>query len=601
MAESSNKHLSELVKVLPGNPGIYQFFDSGGTIIYIGKAKNLKKRVASYFKKDQSFSGKISVMVKKITDIQHIVVDTEIDALLLENNLIKKYQPRYNVMLKDDKTFPWICIKNERFPRIFSTRNIIHDGSEYFGPYASGKMMHTVLELIRSLYPLRNCKHSLSKKNVDGGKFKVCLEYHIGNCLGPCVAKQTEEDYNESIREIREIIKGNISTIIRELKKMMMHHAAAFEFERAQIIKEKLASLENYKSKSTVVNPKINNVDVYSIITDEKFGYVNFLRVVNGAIVQAHTIELKKKLDESDSALLVLAIADLRQRFGDSSRELILPFRPEQDFPDIKITIPRKGDKKQLLDLSERNAKYYKLEKHKKLDLTDPERHSRRILETMKSDLRMKEQPVHIECFDNSNLQGDYPVAAMVCFKNAKPAKKEYRHYNIKTVEGPDDFASMEEIIYRRYHRLLNEKKDLPQLIVIDGGKGQLSSALKSLEKLNLRGKITIIGIAKRLEEIYYPGDTLPMFLDKTSETLRVIRHLRDEAHRFSITHHRKRMEKGTIRSELTDIEGIGFNTAQKLLWKFKSVKKIKEATEEELKEVIGNAKGLIVYQHFHK
>jgi excinuclease ABC subunit C len=601
MAESSNKHLSELVKVLPGNPGIYQFFDSGGTIIYIGKAKNLKKRVASYFKKDQSFSGKISVMVKKITDIQHMVVDTEIDALLLENNLIKKYQPRYNVLLKDDKTFPWICIKNERFPRIFSTRNIINDGSEYFGPYASGKMMHTVLELIRSLYPLRNCKHNLSKKNVENGKFKVCLEYHIGNCLGPCVAKQTEEDYNESIREIREIIKGNISTIIRELKKMMMHHAAAFEFERAQIIKEKLASLENYKSKSTVVNPKINNVDVYSIITDEKFGYVNFLRVVNGAIVQAHTIELKKKLDESDSALLVLAIADLRQRFGDSSRELILPLRPEQDFPDIKITIPRKGDKKQLLDLSERNAKYYKLEKHKKLDLTDPERHSRRILETMKSDLRMKEQPVHIECFDNSNLQGDYPVAAMVCFKNAKPAKKEYRHYNIKTVEGPDDFASMEEIIYRRYHRLLNEKKDLPQLIVIDGGKGQLSSALKSLEKLNLRGKITIIGIAKRLEEIYYPGDTLPMFLDKTSETLRVIRHLRDEAHRFSITHHRKRMEKGTIRSELTDIEGIGFNTAQKLLWKFKSVKKIKEATEEELKEVIGKAKGLIVYQHFHK
>ena len=599
MAENPDRDLTALVKVLPDKPGIYQFIDGGGTIIYIGKAKNLKKRVASYFKKDHSFSGKISVMVKKISDIQHIVVDSELDALLLENNLIKKYLPRYNVMLKDDKTFPWICIKNERFPRIFSTRNIIKDGSEYFGPYASGKMMHTVLELIRSLYPLRNCKHNLSKKNVDSGKYKVCLEYHIGNCLGPCIGKQTEEDYDNFIREIREIIKGNISTIIRELKKMMMMHAGDFEFERAQIIKEKLQLLENYKSKSTVVNPKINNVDVFSIITDEKFGYVNFLRVVNGAIVQAHTIELKKKLDESDSDLLSLAVTDIRQRFGDSRRELILPFRPEQELPDIKVTIPRKGDKKQLLELSERNAKYYKLEKQKKLDLIDPERHSRRILETMKEDLRMKEQPVHIECFDNSNMQGDYPVAAMVCFKNARPAKKEYRHYNIKTVEGPDDFASMEEVIYRRYKRLMTEKKDLPQLIVVDGGKGQLSSALKSLEKLKLRGKITIIGIAKKLEEIYYPGDSLPMFLDKTSETLRVIRHLRDEAHRFGITHHRKRMEKGTIRSELTDIDGIGFNTAQKLLWKFKSVKKIKEAKEEQLAEVIGKSKAGIVFRHF--
>lgn len=600
MPESSNNDLSGLVKVLPDNPGIYQFLNSEGTIIYVGKAKNLKKRVASYFKKDSSLSGKISVMVKKITDIRHMVVDSELDALLLENNLIKKYQPRYNVLLKDDKTFPWICIKDERFPRIFSTRNIIDDGSEYFGPYASGRMMHTVLDLIRSLYPLRNCKHNLSKKNVESGKFKVCLEYHIGNCLGPCVGKQTDEEYDRSIQEIREIIKGNISTIIRELKKMMMKHAATFEFEKAQIIKEKLELLENYQSKSTVVNPKINNVDVFSIITDEKSGYVNFLRVVNGAIVQAHTLELKKKLDESSSDLLNLAITDLRQRFGHSSKEMILPFRTNVIFPDTRVTVPRKGDKKQLLELSERNAKYYKLEKQKRLDLTDPERHSRRILETMKNDLRMKVIPEHIECFDNSNLQGDYPVAAMVCFKNAKPAKKEYRHYNIKTVEGPDDFASMEEIIHRRYSRLLKEKKDLPQLIVIDGGKGQLSSSLKSLEKLGLRGKITIIGIAKKLEEIYYPGDSLPMFLDKTSETLRVIRHLRDEAHRFGITHHRKRMEKGTIKSELTDIVGIGFNTAQKLLWKFKSVKKIKEATEEQLAEHIGKSKGRIVYNHFH-
>lgn len=599
MGENKNTDLAGVVKVLPGKPGIYQFFDEQGRIIYIGKAKNLKKRVASYFKNDPSHSGKISVMVKKVRDIQHMVVDSELDALLLENNLIKKYQPRYNVMLKDDKTFPWICIKNERFPRIFPTRNPVDDGSEYFGPYASGRMMHTVLELIRSLYPLRNCKHNLSEKNVKAGKFKVCLEYHIGNCLAPCVGKQSEEDYAKNIDEIREIIRGNISTIIRELKKKMMKHAAAFEFEKAQIIKEKLGVLENYQSKSTVVNPKINNVDVFSIITDEKFAYVNFLRVVNGAIVQAHTVELKKKLEEPDDELLSFAITDLRQRFGDSSKELILPIRPAGQLPGVKILIPARGDKKQLLELSERNARYYKLEKQKKLDLTDPERHTRRVLETMKKDLRMKELPVHIECFDNSNLQGDYPVAAMVCFKNARPAKKEYRHYNIRTVKGPDDFASMEEIIYRRYKRLQDEKKSLPQLIVIDGGKGQLSSALKSLEKLGLRGKITIIGIAKKLEEIYYPTDSVPLFLDKTSETLRVIRHLRDEAHRFGITHHRKRMEKGTIKSELTAIQGIGFDTAQKLLWKFKSVKKIREAGEEELAAVIGKAKAGIVYEHF--
>jgi len=601
MPAGPGTELEKLVKVLPGKPGIYQFLDDRGTIIYIGKARNLRKRVASYFNKDQSYSGKITVMVRKIADIRHIVTDSELDALLLENNLIKKYQPRYNIMLKDDKTYPWICIRNERFPRIFSTRNLVDDGSEYFGPYASGKMMHAILDLIRSLYPLRNCKHNLSQKNIDAGKFRVCLEYHIGNCLGPCVGRQTEEDYNRSVSEIREIIRGNINTIIRELKKKMMVHAGAYEFEKAQIIKEKLELLENYQSKSTVVNPRINNVDVFSIITDEKSAYVNFLRVVNGAIVQAHTVELKKKLEEPVGELLNFAITDLRQRFGNSSGELILPFRPAEEIPDVKITVPARGDKKQLLELSERNAKYYKLEKQKRLELTDPERHTRRILETMKNDLRMKELPVHIECFDNSNMQGDYPVAAMVCFRDARPSKKDYRHFNIRTVEGPDDFASMEEIIFRRYKRLLEEKKGLPQLVVIDGGKGQLSAALKSIDKLGLRGKITLIGIAKKLEEIYYPGDSLPMYLDKTSETLRVIRHLRDEAHRFGITHHRKRMEKGTIRSELTDIEGIGFNTAQKLLWKFKSVKRIREASEDELAATIGKSKAGIVYRYFRK
>ena len=600
MPRINKNTLADEVKVLPGKPGIYQFLDAAGNIIYIGKAKNLKKRVSSYFRKDREAGGKISVMIRKIAAIEHMVVDTELEALLLENNLIKKYQPRYNVMLKDDKTFPWICISNERFPRIFPTRNIVHDGSEYFGPYASVKMMNTILGLIRSLYPLRNCRLNLSSKNIENGRFRVCLEYHLGNCLGPCVGYQDEESYDRSVKEIREIIKGNISTIIAELNKLMMKHASLFEFEKAQIIKEKLELLENYRSKSTVVTPHIHNVDVFSIITDEKAGYVNFLRVVNGAVVQAHTLELRKKLDEKPEELLALAIVELRQRFGDSSRELILPLRLQQELPGLKITIPRRGDKKQLLDLSERNAKYYKLEKQKKLDLTDPERHTRRILERMKTDLRMKTLPVHIECFDNSNLQGDYPVAAMVCFRNAKPSKKDYRHFNIQTVKGPDDYASMQEIIHRRYKRLLEEKKELPQLIVIDGGKGQLSAALKSLEKLGLRGKITIIGIAKKLEEIYYPGDPLPMYLDKTSETLRVIRHLRDEAHRFGITHHRKKMEKGTIRTSLTDIEGIGFGTARKLLWKFKSVKNIREASEGQLAEIAGKAKAKIVFRHFH-
>jgi len=591
--------LKSILKTLPGNPGIYQFFDKNEKIIYIGKAKNLKKRVSSYFNKEKSISGKLRVLVSKIEDIRHIVVDTELDALLLENNLIKKYQPRYNIMLKDDKTFPWICIKNETFPRVFSTRHVIRDGSLYFGPYASVKMMNMLLDLVKQLHPLRNCKLNLSHRNIEKKKFKVCLEYHIGNCKGPCEALQTEHDYNLSIGEIKQIIKGNIHSVIKQLKDLMKVYAVEMLFEKAQVVKEKIVLLEKYQSKSTVVNPRIENVDVFSIVTDDENGYVNFVKVINGAIVQSHTVEIKKKLDETAREMLSLAILNLRQRFESNSPEIIIPFGLEIKLPEVKFVIPKRGDKKQLLDLSERNCKFYVLEKNRRIELVDPERHINRIMTRMMKDLRMKEEPRHIECFDNSNLQGDYPVAAMVCFINGKPYKKEYRHYNIKTVEGPDDFASMEEVVYRRYKRLMDEEKSLPQLIIVDGGKGQLSSALTSLDRLGLRGKITIIGIAKRLEEIYYPGDSLPLFIDKKSESLKLIQQLRDEAHRFGITHHRKKREKGTIKSVLTEIDGIGYSNSQKLLWKFKSVNNIKKTDLAELQAVIGIAKGKVVFEYF--
>ena len=599
MTNSRKEILKQAIKTLPGKPGIYQFFNRDGKVIYIGKAKNLKKRVSSYFGKEQY--GKVKVLVGKITDIKHIVVDTELDALLLENNLIKKYQPRYNVMMKDDKTFPWICIKNEPFPRIFSTRHVLKDGSAYFGPYASVKMMNTLLDLIRRLYQLRTCRLNLKEENIRKKKFKVCLEYHIGNCKGACTGLQTAEDYDIVISEIKEILKGNIHSVIRQLKELMSVYSDNLEFEKAQVVKEKIELLEKYQSKSIVVNPKIENADVFSIVSDENSGYVNYFRVVNGAIVQSHTVELKKKLDESDKELLTLSVIDLRERFDSNAPEIIIPFAVELNLPDTSLTIPKIGDKKHLLELSERNAKYYKLEKEKQLELVDPERHTSRIMDRMMKDLRMKVEPRSIECFDNSNIQGDFPVAAMVCFKNGKPEKKEYRHFNIKTVEGPDDYASMEEVILRRYKRLLDEKKPLPQLIVVDGGKGQLSSALKSLEKLGLRGKISIIGIAKRLEEIYYPGDSLPLYLDKKSETLKVIQHLRDEAHRFGITHHRNKRSKEAVKSVLTEIDGIGYSYTQKLLWKFKSVKNIKKASLEELQASIGKSKGKVVFDFFSR
>ncbi len=596
---TGNSSITDQIKLLPDQPGVYQYYDKNDEIIYVGKAKSLKKRVSSYFTGLQNQSGKLKVLVKKIERLSYIVVETEMDALLLENNLIKKYQPRYNILLKDDKTYPWITIYNEDFPRVTSTRNRIKNGAQYYGPYASGRMMKTILELIHQLYPLRSCGYVLSSKNIETGKFKVCLDYHIGKCLGPCIGKQSVTDYSDNIKDIERILKGNITTLIQELKQRMMGFADQMEFEKAQMVKEKLEILTNYRSKSLVVNPKIKNVDVFSFIDDEESAYVNFLKVIDGAIVQTLTIELKKKLDETPVQLLEMGIAEIRSMYNLESPEMILPFGLEFTFPNTQITIPKIGDKKQLLELSERNAAYYQLEKKKKKDLVDPERHVKRILETMKEDLRMNELPRQIECFDNSNFQGDYPVAAMVQFVNAKPNKSGYRHFNIKTVEGPNDFASMEEVIMRRYSRLIEEESPLPQLIVIDGGKGQLSSAVKSLEQLGLRGKITVIGVAKKLEEIYFPDDSLPLYIDKKSESLKIIQQLRDEAHRFGITHHRSKRDKGTLKTELTDIKGIGPQTAEILLKKFKSVKKIKQVELQELIEVIGQSKAEILVKHF--
>jgi len=598
---AKDEHIASILQSLPDKPGIYQYYDEEGKILYIGKAKNLKKRVSSYFNRDQYENGKTAVLVKKIHDIKFIIVDTEVDALLLENSLVKKHQPRYNVMLKDDKTYPWICIKNERFPRVFSTRTIIKDGSEYFGPYASVKVMNTLLELTSKLYPRRNCNLILSEENIQKKKFKVCLEYHIGNCVGPCEGLQSEEEYNNNILQIKNIIKGNFSFAIRQMKTRMHEHAEKLEFEQAQQIKEKLDLLEKYQSKSTVVSPTIESADVFSITNDEKSAFVNYLKIMNGAIIQAHTIELKKKLDETPEELLTLAIAELRQRFKSDSTEIIVPFIPEVKFPDADYFVPQRGDKHKLLELSQRNVEYYRKEKERQDLLVDPERHTKRIMQQMMKDLRLKEEPRHIECFDNSNFQGAYPVAAMTVFKDGKPSKKDYRHFNIKTVEGPDDFASMEEVIYRRYKRVLDENQSLPQLIVIDGGKGQLSSAVESLEKLGLRGKIGIIGIAKKLEEIYFPGDSIPLYIDKKSESLKIIQQIRDEAHRFGITHHRKKREKGTIKTELTEIPGISEKTAEKLLREFKSVKAVKEASLEEIGKITGPAKAKIILEFFRK
>ncbi|MCG2420115.1 excinuclease ABC subunit UvrC [Aequorivita sp. F47161] len=586
------------IATLPNSPGVYQYYDKDGKLLYVGKAKNLKKRVSSYFTKNFD-NNRTRLLVKKIATIKHIVVKTETDALLLENNLIKKYQPRYNVLLKDDKSYPWICIKNERFPRVFPTRRMIKDGSEYFGPYTSMKTVHTLLDLIKGLYPLRTCNYDLSEEKIRAGKYKVCLEYHLGNCLGPCEGLQSEADYNENIEAIRNIVKGNFKDSLHRFKKQMKTLAADLKFEEAQRVKEKVDILENYQSKSTVVNPKINNVDVFSVISDESYGYVNFLQLSHGAIIRSHTLEIKKKLDETDEELLQLAIIEIRQRFNSQSKEIYVPFKVELG-EGIKVHVPKLGDKKAILELSERNAKYYRMERFKQAKIVDPDRHEKRIMAQMKKDLRLSEEPRHIECFDNSNIQGTNPVAACVVFKNGKPSKKDYRKFNIKTVEGPDDFASMEEVVYRRYKRLLEEEQPLPQLIIIDGGKGQLSSSLKSLDKLGLRGKIAIIGIAKRLEELFYPDDPIPLYLDKKSETLKIIQQLRNEAHRFGITFHRSKRSKQALNTELETIPGIGEKTVVELLKHFKSKKRIKAASFDELSKVVGASRAKKISAHFN-
>lgn len=592
--------LLDLIRILPEKPGIYQFLNEEDQIIYIGKAKNLRKRVSSYFQKTPD-NAKLAVLVRKIRSINHLVVDTESDALILENNLIKRHMPRYNVMLKDDKTFPWICIKNEPYPRIFTTRKLIRDGSKYFGPYTSGKIWKNLIDLIRGMYKIRSCSLALSDEGIRAGKFKVCLEYHIGNCLAPCEGFQDEADYMNQVDQIEKILKGNTQGVIRSLKEEMMKSSAAYEFERAASIKEKLEMLEKFQSKSTVANTNIAHVDVFSIVTDDRAGYVNFMKVMNGALIQTHSMELKKRLDETDDELLTIAVVEMRQRIGSDAPEILLPVMIDYPFENVKLTVPQKGDKAALLSLSERNARYFKLERQKQqvkhISITKVSRK----LETLQKDLRLSDLPVHIECFDNSNIQGTNPVAACIVFRNALPSKKDYRHFNIKTVEGPDDFASMEEVVFRRYKRMLDESQELPQLVIIDGGKGQLGAAMKSLEKLGLRNRVALIGIAKRLEEIYFPNDSVPLYLDKKSESLRLIQQMRNEAHRFGITHHRNRREKTMAVSALDGIKGIGEETRNKLLTVFGSTQVIAQTGEEKIAAVIGRARAKLVADFFRK
>lgn len=594
----ASKDLDLKLKVLPNKPGVYQFFDATGKMLYVGKAKDLKKRVSSYFNK-QLENGKTKALVRLIRDIKYIVVDTELDALLLENNLIKKHQPRYNIQLKDDKTYPWICIKKEPFPRVFTTRRFIKDGSKYFGPYPSVRVVNTLLELIREIYPLRTCNLDLSPKKIAQEKHKVCLEYHLGNCLGPCVGYQNEMAYNEDILSIEHIIKGNLGDVIRTLKQSMNNHAANLRFEEAEEVKQRIATIERYKAKSTVVSPTINKVDVITLLHDSKTAFVNYLVIHDGAIVHGLTVEVNKILEESDEDIIGYTLPQLRERFESASKEVLVSKELELQLDGIQFFVPQRGDKKALVELSERNAKFYRLEKIKKEKIKNPEKHTERILEQIKKDFRLAELPRHIECFDNSNFQGTNAVAACVVFKDAKASKQDYRHFNIKTVDGPDDFASMEEIVFRRYKRLLEEEKPLPQLIVIDGGKGQLSSALKALDKLDLRKKVAIVGIAKRLEEIYFPGDSLPIYIDKRSESLKIIQQLRNEAHRFGITHHRNKRSKNSITSELTQIKGIGSSTQETLIKHFKTVSKVKQASKEELSKIIGEAKALLIVSYF--
>lgn len=587
-----NQHIKDILALLPESPGVYQYFDKEGTIIYVGKAKNLKRRVSSYFNKQHDDAPKTRVLVRNIVDIKYIVVGSEEDALHLENTLIKKYRPRYNVLLKDDKTYPWICVTKEHFPRVFLTRRVERgSGAKYYGPYAHIHIAKTMLELLHELFPLRTCRYALTPEAIRSGRYKVCLQYHIKKCKGCCEGRITDEEYARYIHSVKQILNGNTGQICDMLMSQMMDLSAEMRFEEAQELKEKYDLIERYRAKSVVVSSTINNVDVFSYVDDENAAFINFMHVKGGSIVQSVTIEYKKKLDETPAEILALGIAELRARFETSSREVIVPFEPEVTFERLLITVPERGDKRKLLEISLQNARQYKLDKLKQSEKLNPEQRATRVLTRLQKDFRLRELPIHIECFDNSNIQGTNPVASCVVFKMAKPSKKDYRHFDIKTVVGPDDFASMREIIYRCYHRLVEEEQPLPQLIVVDGGKGQLSAAVSSLDKLGLRGKIAIVGIAKRLEEIYFPGDTAPLYIDKNSESLRLIQHLRDEAHRFGITHHRNKRSKGQVVSALDAIKGVGAQTRDALLRHFKSLKRIREASLEEIATVVGKSK----------
>lgn len=590
-----DNNISLILSNLPDKPGVYQFFNSAGEIIYVGKAVNLKKRVSSYFHKNHYDNRKLFLLVKKITDIKYIVVNSEQDALLLENNLIKEFQPRYNFLLKDDKSFPWICIKNEPFPRVFSTRNIVRDGSQYFGPYTSASMVRTFLELIRQLFPIRTCSLTLNSESIVSGKHKICLEYHLGNCLGPCEGRFSLDEYNENIQSVKDILKGNLSQVSGYLHRMMNRFSEEFRFEEANTVKQKIEILEKFQSKSTIVNPAIKSADVFSIYKEDDIATVNYLRIIDGAVLLAHNIEFDLKLDETNEEILAFSVLELRNRFNSDSREVIIPFPIEFHIEGVDFTIPRIGDKKKLLELSERNAKFYLLNLKKRKEEYEKEKPNNKVLERIQKDLHLNELPGTIECFDNSNIQGTNPVAACVVFKNAKPFKSEYRHFNVKTVVGPDDFSSMEEIVFRRYSRILDENKSLPQLIVIDGGKGQLHAAVNSLKKLDIYGKVGIIGIAKKLEEIYFPGDSLPVYLDKTSVTLKVIQQIRDEAHRFGITFHRQKRSSGMLKSGLEEIPGVGEKTIVLLMKTFKSIKGLKEASREDITKLVGEKKYALI------
>jgi excinuclease ABC subunit C len=596
--KSKYNFLKQLIETIPEQAGVYQYFNNSGELIYVGKAKNLKKRVTSYFTRTRFENNKLRILVGKIADIKHIVVDNESDAYLLENNLIKKYQPRYNVLLKDDKTFPWICIKNEPFPRIFSTRNIKHDGSSYYGPYTSILMVKTILDLIRQLFPLRTCTCSLSDENIELRKFKVCLEYHIGNCLAPCIGNQSNEEYTIAVSNIHKILKGDIRQVSNYLKRLMERYSEECRFEKAQLMKEKMELIRKYQSKSTIVNPKINNIDVYTIINEEKNAYVNYIKIIEGSVIQAHNLEIHKQLSEEKEELLILAITEIRNRISSDAREILIPFTIDMSMDSIKFTVPVRGDKKKLLELSRRNAIHYQLEQRKRRQHASPQTRNDRILNTMMKDLKMKIPPKHIECFDNSNLQGRNPVASCVVFRNLSPSKKEYRHFHIKSVEGPNDYASFEEIIYRRYNKAIDNNLDLPQLVIIDGGKGQLNAAVNSLERMGLRGRLAIIGIAKRLEEIYFPGDQIPLYLDKNSETLKCIQYLRNEAHRFGLNFHRQGRSKEMTASVLDQIEDIGNISKDKLLVKYHTIEKILAENPEKLYDLIGRKRTVSLIEY---